>query len=224
MTTGIIRAARSSRPVAAIPVQEMRCLLADIVVDEAFSLRCEPAEPKLVDAIIGLMQQELYTTYSSWCVDEIRIAIRAGVCSQLGPMYRLSPAEFIRIMEVYHSCPLRLEAFRQIRHEKEKPKPEDPETVARRNRECLAKVARDCFADVKAYGRITFYSDQTLANVLDFLLSVGILAADVGKTDNGNPRQRLEDILQKMIERGEVLAPCENESSPEYENTRTPEL
>ena len=86
-------------------------------------MRCEPAEPKLVDAIIGLMLQEIYTTYSSWRVDEIRIAIRAGACSQLGPMYRLSPAEFIRIMEVYHSCPLRLEALRQIRREKEKPKP-----------------------------------------------------------------------------------------------------
>lgn len=224
MTTGIILTARSSRPIPAIPVQEMRCLLADIVVDEAFSLRCEPAEPKLVDAIIGLMLQELYTTYSSWCVDEIRIAIRAGVCSQLGPMYRLSPAEFIRIMEVYHSCPLRLEALRQIRREKEKPKPEDPETVARRNRECLAKVARDCFADVKTYGRITFYSDQTLANVLDFLLSTGTIKADIGETDNGNPRQLLEDIFQKMIERGEELTPCENESSPDYENTRTPEL
>lgn len=224
MTTGIILTARSSRPIPAIPVQEMRCLLADIVVDEAFSLRCEPAEPKLVDAIIGLMLQELYTTYSSWCVDEIRIAIRAGACSQLGPMYRLSPAEFIRIMEVYHSCPLRLEALRQIRREKEKPKPEDPETVARRNRECLAKVARDCFADVKTYGRITFYSDQTLANVLDFLLSTDTIKADIGETDNGNPRQLLEDIFQKMIERGEELTPCENESSPDYENTRTPEL
>lgn len=210
MTVGTIMAARSSRSIEEVPFPEMRSLLADIVVDEAFSLRCERAEPKLVDAIIGLMLQEIYTTYASWCVDEIRIAIHAGVCSQLGPMYRLSPAEFIRIMEVYHSCPLRLEALRQIRREREKPKPEDPETVARKNRECLTRVARDCFGDVKTYGRITFYSDQTLANVLAFLLSAGIIVADVGKADNGNPRQQLEGIYQKMIERGEELPPCEN--------------
>lgn len=221
MTTGIILSARASRPVVVVPIQEMRSLLADIVIDEAFSLRCERAEPKLVDAIIGLMLQEIYTTYSSWCVDEIRIAIRAGACSQLGPMYRLSPAEFIRIMEVYHTCSLRLEALRQLRREEEKPKPEDPETVARKNRECLAKVAKDCFADVKTGGRITFYSDQTLSNVLDFLLSAGIIVVDVGKTDYGNPRLQLEGIFQKMIERGEELAPFGNERTPECENTRT---
>jgi hypothetical protein len=176
----------------------MRCLLADIVIDEAFSLRCEPAEPKLVDAIIGLMLQEIYTTYSSWRVDEIRIAIRAGACSQLGPMYRLSPAEFIRIMEVYHSCPLRLEALRQIRREKEKPKPEDPETVARKNRECLAKVAKECFADVKANGRITYYSDQTIDNVYDFLVSSRVVKTDFGNPDIGKRRQ-LEDAFKEMI-------------------------
>ena len=206
MTTGIILSARASRPVAAVSVQEMRSLLADIVIDEAFSLRCEMAEPKLVDAIIDLMLQEIYTTYSSWRVDEIRIAIRAGVCSQLGPMYRLSPAEFIRIMEVYHSCPQRLEALRRIRREEDKPKPEDPETAARKNRECLSKVARECFADVKTHGRITYYSDQTLGNVLDFLLSANAIKADIGKTDNGNPRLLLENIFRDMISTGEELS------------------
>jgi len=45
-------------------------------------------------------------------------------------MYKLSPAEFIRVMEVYHTCPLLLEALRQIRREKEIPKPEDPATFS----------------------------------------------------------------------------------------------
>ena len=206
MTTGIILSARASRPVAAVSVQEMRSLLADIVIDEAFSLRCEMAEPKLVDAIIDLMLQEIYTTYSSWRVDEIRIAIRAGVCSQLGPMYRLSPAEFIRIMEVYHTCPLRLEALRQLRRREEKPKPEDPETVARKNRECLAKVAKDCFADVKANGRITYYSDQTIDNVYDFLVSSGMVKADFGNPDIGK-RQQLEDAFKEIIATGRQPMP-----------------
>lgn len=135
----------SDQPLA---IDEMKGLLADIVVDEAFSLRCEPAPPKLVDAIINLMLQELYTTYDTWRVDEIRIAIRAGVCSQLGPMYKLSPAEFIRIMEVYHTCPQRLEALRQIRREKEKPKPEDPAEVERKNKETLTKASRECYDEV----------------------------------------------------------------------------
>ena len=47
MTTGIIKAARSGTPISRFPMDEMRGLLADIVVDEAFSLRCEPAPPKL---------------------------------------------------------------------------------------------------------------------------------------------------------------------------------
>lgn len=204
MTTGIILSARASRAVASVPIQEMRCFLADIVIDEAFSLRCEPAEPKLVDAIIGLMLQEIYTTYSSWRVDEIRIAIRAGVCSQLGPMYRLSPAEFIRIMEVYHTCPLRLEALRQLRRKEEKPKPEDPETVARKNRETLARVAKDCFADVKANGCITYYSDKTISNLFDFLVSTGSVNAEVGNPDIGQ-RQQLEDTFKGMIAAGREL-------------------
>lgn len=206
MTTGIILSARASCPVAAVPIQKMRSLLADIVIGEAFSLRCEPAEQKLVDAIIGLMLQEIYTTYSSWRVDEIRIAIRAGVCSQLGPMYRLSPAEFIRIMEVYHSCPLRLEALRQLRRKEEKPKPEDPETVARKNRECLAKVAKDCFADVKTGGCITYYSDQTIDNVYDFLVSSGMVKADFGNPDIGK-RQQLEDAFKEIIATGRQPMP-----------------
>lgn len=206
MITGIILSARASRPVAAVPIQEMRSLLADIVIDEAFSLRCEPAEQKLVDAIIGLMLQEIYTTYSSWRVDEIRIAIRAGVCFQLGPMYRLSPAEFIRIMEVYHSCPLRLEVLRQLRRKEEKPKPEDPETVARKNRECLAKVAKDCFADVKTGGCITYYSDQTIDNVYDFLVSSGMVKADFGNPDIGK-RQQLEDAFKEIIAIGRQPMP-----------------
>ena len=211
MTVGGIIAARRSRPIEEVPFPEMRSRLADIVIDEAFSLRCEPAEPKLVEAIVGLVLEELYTTYASWREGEIRIAIRMGVCAQLGPMYRLSPAEFVRIMEVYHTCPLRLEAFRQIRREKEKPKPEDPETVARKNRECLAKVARDCFADVKSSGRITYYSDQTLEHVLEFLFSSLAINAAAGDADAGNPRQRLESIFKGMISRGENLSLCKNE-------------
>lgn len=221
MTVGAIIAARRSRPIEDVPFPEMRSRLADIVIDEAFSLRCEPAEPKLVEAIVGLVLEEIYTTYASWREGEIRIAIRAGVCAQLGPMYRLSPAEFVRIMEVYHTCPLRLEAFRQIRREKEKPKPEDPETVARKNRETFSRAAKECFADVKTHGHITYYSDQTLGNILYFLLSSGAIKTDAGEPDSGNPRQRLEDIFQKMIESGEELAPCENERTPECENTRT---
>lgn len=79
MTVSAILKARSSRPIALIPFEEMRNHLADIVIDEAFSLRCEVADPKIVDAIVNLMLSELYTTYDSWCVDEIRIAVRAGV-------------------------------------------------------------------------------------------------------------------------------------------------
>lgn len=205
MTTGIILSARGSRSVAEVPIQEMRSLLADIVIDEAFSLRCERAEPKLVDAIIGLMLHEIYTTYSSWCVDEIRIAIRAGVCSQLGPMYRLSPAEFIRIMEVYHGCPLRLDALRQLRREKEKPKPEDPETVSRKNRETLTNVAKDCYADVKKNGHITYYSDHTLSMAFDFLLSAGIVKPGIGNPGVGK-RQLLEDTFREMLAADKQLA------------------
>ena len=87
MTVGAIIQARRSRPVSQIPFQEMKWLIADVVVDEAFSLRCEAAEQKLLEAIVNLVTQELCTTYSSWRADELRIAIRAGACSQLGPMY-----------------------------------------------------------------------------------------------------------------------------------------
>lgn len=204
MTVGAIIAARRSRPIEDVPFPEMRSRLADIVIDEAFSLRCEPAEPKLVEAIVGLVLEELYTTYASWREGEICIAIRAGVCAQLGPMYRLSPAEFVRIMEVYHTCPLRLEAFRQIRREKEKPKPEDPETVARKNRECLAKVALDCFADVKSSARITYYSDQTIDNVFDYLATSGVVNAGVGEPGVGK-RQLLECVFREMVADGKQL-------------------
>ena len=204
MTVSAILKARSSRPIALIPFEEMMNHLADIVIDEAFSLRCEVADPKIVDAIVNLMLSELYTTYNSWCVDEIRVAIRAGVCAQLGPMYKLSPAEFIRIMEIYHHCPMRLEALRRLRREQEKPKPEDPETVERKNRETLAKVAKNCYADVKNYGRITYYSDQTLSLVFDFLLSAEIVNAG---TDNPGVaiRQQLEEVFQEMVAAGKLL-------------------
>lgn len=204
MTVGAIIAARKSRPIEDVPFPEMRSRLADIVIDEAFSLRCEPAEPKLVEAIVGLVLEELYTTYASWREGEIRIAIRAGVCAQLGPMYKLSPAEFIRIMEIYHHCPMRLEALRRLRREQEKPKPEDPETVERKNRETLAKVAKNCYADVKNYGRITYYSDQTLSLVFDFLLSAGIVNADTGNS-NVAKRQQLEEVFQEMVAAGKLL-------------------
>ena len=204
MTVGAIIAARRSRPIEDVPFPEMRSRLADIIIDEAFSLRCEPAEPKLVEAIVGLVLEELYTTYASWREGEIRIAIRAGVCAQLGPMYRLSPAEFVRIMEVYHTCPLRLEAFRQIRREKEKPKPEDPETVARKNREAFAGAAIECFADVKTYGHITYYSDQTIANLFDYLVSSKTITSETENADIGK-RQLLETTFRDMIEAGKQL-------------------
>ncbi len=205
MTVCAIIGARSSRPVTAVPPEELRSLLEDIVIDEAFSLRCEAADPRTVEAIVSLMQDELYGTYASWRVDEIRLAIRAGACSQLGPMYRLSPAEFIRIMEVYHRCPLRLDALRQLHREKEKPAPEDPETVARKNRETLVKVAKDCYADVKAGGSISYYSDRTLGNVLDFLLSAGIVNVGTGNPSVGK-RQLLEGVFREMVAAGELLA------------------
>ena len=204
MTISTIINARRSRPIADVPIHEMHSILADIVIDEAFSLRCEAAEPRTVDAIVSLMLEEVYTTYDSWCVDEIRIAIRSGVCAQLGPMYKLSPAEFIRIMEIYHHCPMRLEALRRLRREQEKPKPEDPETVERKNRETPAKVAQNCYADVKNYGRITYYSDQTLSLVFDFLLSAEIVNAG---TDNPGvaKRQQLEEVFQEMVAAGKLL-------------------
>lgn len=185
MTISTIINARRSRPIADVPIHEMHSILADIVIDEAFSLRCEAAEPRTVDAIVSLMLEEVYTTYDSWCIDEIRIAVRAGVCAQLGPMYKLSPAEFIRIMEIYQHCPMRLEALRQLRREQRIPKPEDPETVSRKNREMLTKVAKDCYADVKNNGRTTYYSDKTLSMVYDFLLSAGIVNPGTGNPGVG---------------------------------------
>ena len=209
MTTAIIKAARSGTPISRFPMDEMRGLLADIVVDEAFSLRCEPAPPKLVDAIINLMLQELYTTYDSWRVDEIRIAVRAGVCSQLGPMYKLSPAEFIRIMEVYHTCPLRLDALRQLRREAEKPKPEDPAEVERKNREMLTKVSKACYDEVAETGHITGYSDVLIALIFDFLCA----RKTIKPTGNGNPadkdkRRLLEEALKLMVSEGKLLEIC----------------
>ena len=205
MTISTIINARRSRPIADVPIHEMHTIIADLVIDEAFSLRCEAAEPRTVDAIVSLMLEEVYTTYDSWCVDEIRIAVRAGVCAQLGPMYKLSPAEFIRIMEIYQHCPMRLEALRRLRREQEKPKPEDPETVERKNRETLAKVAKDCYADVKKNGRTTYYSDKTLSMVYDFLLSAGIVNPGTGNPGVGK-RQLLEDAFREMVAAGKLLA------------------
>lgn len=205
MTISTIINARRSRPIADVPIHEMHTIIADLVIDEAFSLRCEAAEPRTVDAIVSLMLEEVYTTYDSWCVDEIRIAVRAGVCAQLGPMYKLSPAEFIRIMEIYQHCPMRLEALRQLRREQKKPKPEDPETVSRKNREMLTKVAKDCYADVKKNGRTTYYSDKTLSMVYDFLLSAGIVNPGTGNPGVGK-RQLLEDAFREMVAAGKLLA------------------
>lgn len=205
MTISTIINARRSRPIADVPIHEMHSILADIVIDEAFSLRCEAAEPRTVDAIVSLMLEEVYTTYDSWCIDEIRIAVRAGVCAQLGPMYKLSPAEFIRIMEIYQHCPMRLEALRQLRREQRIPKPEDPETVSRKNREMLTKVAKDCYADVKNNGRTTYYSDKTLSMVYDFLLSAGIVNPGTGNPGVGK-RQLLEDAFREMVAAGKQLA------------------
>lgn len=205
MTISTIINARRSRPIADVPIHEMHSILADIVIDEAFSLRCEAAEPGTVDAIVSLMLEEVYTTYDSWCIDEIRIAVRAGVCAQLGPMYKLSPAEFIRIMEIYQHCPMRLEALRQLRREQRIPKPEDPETVSRKNREMLTKVAKDCYADVKNNGRTTYYSDKTLSMVYDFLLSAGIVNPGTGNPGVGK-RQLLEDAFREMVAAGKQLA------------------
>ena len=205
MTISTIINARRSRPIADVPIHEMHTIIADLVIDEAFSLRCEAAEPRTVDAIVSLMLEEVYTTYDSWCVDEIRIAVRAGVCAQLGPMYKLSPAEFIRIMEIYQHCPMRLEALRQLRREQKKPKPEDPETVSRKNREMLTKVAKDCYADVKKNGRTTYYSDKTLSMVYDFLLLAGIVKPGTGNPGVGK-RQLLEDAFREMVAAGKLLA------------------
>ena len=213
MTTGIIKAARSGTPISRFPMDEMRGLLADIVVDEAFSLRCEPAPPKLVYAIINLMLQELYTTYDSWRVDEIRIAIRAGVCSQLGPMYKLSPAEFIRIMEVYHTCPMRLEALRQLRREAEKPKPEDPAEVGKKSRELYTRVALACYDELAETGRLSYYSDVSLSHVFDFLVKTGAILPirEMPKTSAKmelEKKQILEETLNLMISEGRKLEIC----------------
>ena len=210
MTIGAIIQARSSRPVSQIPFQEMKWLIADVVVDEAFSLRCEAAEQKLLEAIVNLITTELYTTYASWRAEELRIAIRAGACSQLGPMYRLCPAEFVRIMDTYHTCPMRLEALRILRREAEKPQPEDPAVAKRKYREMLGKVAKECFEDVARDGRITDYSDSLLANIYDLLcetrdlLSIGNLPENEVRAER-EKRRLLEETFKLMISEGKQL-------------------
>ena len=210
MTIGAIIQARSSRPVSQIPFQEMKWLIADVVVDEAFSLRCEAADQKLLEAIVNLITTELYTTYASWRAEELRIAIRAGACSQLGPMYRLCPAEFVRIMDTYHTCPMRLEALRILRREAEKPQPEDPAVAKRKYREMLGKVAKECFEDVARDGRITYYSDSLLANIYDLLcetrdlLSIGNLPENEVEAEK-EKRRLLEETFKLMISEGKQL-------------------
>ncbi len=210
MTIGAIIQARSSRPVSQIPFQEMKWLIADVVVDEAFSLRCEAADQKLLEAIVNLITTELYTTYASWRAEELRIAIRAGACSQLGPMYRLCPAEFVRIMDTYHTCPMRLEALRILRREAEKPQPEDPAVAKRKYREMLEKVAKECFEDVARDGRITYYSDSLLANIYDLLcetrdlLSIGNLPENEVGAER-EKRRLLEETFKLMISEGKQL-------------------
>ena len=51
MTVGAIIQARRSRPVSQIPFQEMKWLIADVVVDEAFSLRCARAMDSILSEI-----------------------------------------------------------------------------------------------------------------------------------------------------------------------------
>ena len=210
MTIGAIIQARSSRPVSQIPFQEMKWLIADVVVDEAFSLRCEAADQKLLEAIVNLITTELYTTYASWRAEELRIAIRAGACSQLGPMYRLCPAEFVRIMDTYHTCLMRLEALRILRREAEKPQPEDPAVAKRKYREMLEKVAKECFEDVARDGRITYYSDSLLANIYDLLcetrglLSIGNLPENEVEAEK-EKRRLLEETFKLMISEGKQL-------------------
>lgn len=210
MTVGAIIQARSSRPVSQIPFQEMKWLIADVVVDEAFSLRCEAADQKLLKAIVNLITTELYTTYASWRADELRVAIRAGACSQLGPMYRLCPAEFVRIMDTYHTCPMRLEALRILRQETEKPLPEDPAVAKRKDREMLEKVAKECFEDVVKEGRITYYSDSLVAKIYDLLcetrdiLSIGNLPENEVEAEK-EKRRLLEETFKLMISEGKQL-------------------
>ncbi len=210
MTVSAIIQARSSRPVSQIPFQEMKWLIADVVVDEAFSLRCEAADQKLLEAIVNLITTELYTTYASWRADELRVAIRAGACSQLGPMYRLCPAEFVRIMDTYHTCPMRLEALRILRREAEKPQPEDPAVAKRKYREMLEKVAKECFEDVAKDGRITYYSDSLVANIYDLLcetrdlLSIGNLPENEVEAEK-EKRRLLEETFKLMIAEGKQL-------------------
>jgi len=210
MTVSAIIQARSSRPVSQIPFREMKWLIADVVVDEAFSLRCEAADQKLLEAIVNLITTELYTTYASWRADELRVAIRAGACSQLGPMYRLCPAEFVRIMDTYHTCPMRLEALRILRREAEKPQPEDPAVAKRKYREMLEKVAKECFEDVAKDGRITYYSDSLVANIYDLLcetrdlLSIGNLPENEVEAEK-EKRRLLEETFKLMISEGKKL-------------------
>ncbi|MBO7070114.1 MAG: hypothetical protein J6W09_02330 [Bacteroidales bacterium] len=210
MTVGAIIQARRSRPVSQIPFQEMKWLIADVVVDEAFSLRCEAAEQKLLEAIVNLVTQELCTTYSSWRADELRIAIRAGACSQLGPMYRLCPAEFVRIMDTYHTCPMRLEALRILRREAEKPQPENPAVTKRKFRESLEKIAKECFADVARDGRITYYSDTLVANIYDLLCETGTILTKSNLPENAKEAEKekrhlLEEAFKLMASEGKRL-------------------
>jgi hypothetical protein len=51
---------------------------------------------------------------------------------------------------------------------------------------------------VKANGRITYYSDQTIDNVYDFLVSSRVVKTDFGNPDIGKRRQ-LEDAFKEMI-------------------------
>lgn len=125
-------------------------------------------------------------------------------------MYRLCPAEFVRIMDIYHTCPMRLEALRILRREAEIPQPEDPAVAKRKYREMLEKVAKECFEDVARDGRITYYSVSLLANIYDLLcetrdlLSIGNLPENEVEVEK-EKRRLLEETFKLMIAEGKQL-------------------
>ena len=170
----IVQALKSPR-VRDVCDEQLLAVLGDVILRDAFSLRRIVPTEEEADAIIRTLHDELRTTYANLRIDEIRIAVRAAVFGQLGTMYGLTPAEFIRMMDAYYSGRKRQDALEMISRLDVRQRPPNPEENERRNREALRFAAIEFYDQVKESGDIVALSTLFVGSVFDFLVSTGAI-------------------------------------------------
>ena len=174
MTVQQIYEAMKSPPIRTVTKTDLLLMLNQVVIEDAFNMRRQTPSLEEVEEIVRTLYKELKTTYAELRVDEIRLAIRAGIFDQLEkPMFGLVPAEFVKAIQTYSVDKRRKDALEMMPNKAQTAAIPSKEEIERMNEKATRQSFKCYEADVREKGHINSLCTTVPAAVFDWLFDQG---------------------------------------------------